>query len=176
MSEETKRANSTGHGDYERRDVGVAGVVYFLAGLALSIGVAFFIVDGVYHYLDKRFEAQQPPVSPLVTNAPEDTRHLPPEYRTDAESRDYEKYLEKNFPMPQLETDERTELNKIRLREEDTLSTYDYVDKNAGTVRIPIDRAMDLLVQRGLPVRAQSGNMTASTEEKPSHSARGNKK
>ena len=37
----------------------------------------------------------------------------------------------------------------MRLREEETLSTYGYIDKNAGTVRIPIDRAMELLVATG---------------------------
>ena len=97
-------------------------------------------------------------LSPLVTNPLRDTHTLPPQFRTDAEGTDYEKYLQKNFPEPQLEIDERTELNKVRLYEEDRLSTYDYIDKDAGTVLIPIDRAMDLLVQRGLPTR------TASTE------------
>lgn len=153
MSEETKPTNSTGQGNYERRDVGVSGVFYFLIGLALAIVVSYFLIDAFYHFLDKHFEAQQTPVSPLVTNAPADTRHLPPEYKTDAESADYEKYLHKSFPEPQLETNERTELNKIRLREEDTLSTYGYIDKDAGVVRIPIERAMELIAQRGLPVR-----------------------
>jgi hypothetical protein len=118
-------------------------------------------VDGLYHYLDKRSEAEQAPVNPLVTNAPADTRRLPPEYKTDSESTDYEKYLEKNFPVPQVETDERGQLNGIRLKEEETLSTYDWIDKNTGTVRIPIDRAMDLIAQRGLPVRAQGSAAAA---------------
>jgi hypothetical protein len=74
--------------------------------------------------------------------------------------------LKENFPAPQLEVNERTELNDERLREENTLNTYDYVDKNAGTIHIPIDRAMDLLVQRGLPVRSQS----ASSENAPQQS------
>lgn len=52
----------------------------------------------------------------------------------------------------------------MRLREENTLSTYDYVDKNAGTVRIPIDRAMDLLAQRGLPVRPTASSGASSAE------------
>ena len=69
---------------------------------------------------------------------------------------DYRDYLKQNFPSPQLEIDERNQLDKIRLDEEQTLSTYDYVDQNAGTVRIPIDRAMDLIAQRGLPVRVQT--------------------
>jgi len=165
MTEHLNHVNSTRHGDYERRDVGPAVIWYFLIGLAIALGITYFVVNGVYYFLDRHFEAKQVPLSPLITNAPTDTRHLPSEYKTDAESANYEKYLEKNFPQPQLETNERTELNKIRLREEDALATYDYIDKNAGIVRIPIDRAMDLIAQRGLPVRQQSGNATA-TEDK----------
>jgi hypothetical protein len=164
MSNEPHSAHSPGHTGYERTDIGVATVVYFLIGLAVAVGVTYFLVDGFYHFLDQRFNAAQTPVSPLVTNAPADTRRLPPEYKTDADGRDYEKYLEKNFPQPQLETDERTELNKIRLGEEDALSTYDYIDKGAGTVRIPIERAMELIVQRGLPVRSQNGATGADSK------------
>lgn len=163
MSNEIHPANSTGNGGYERQDIGVSGVLYFLLGLAVAGLLVYFVVDGLYHFLDKRSEAEQAPVNPLVTNAPQDTRHIPQEYKTDSDSSNYEKYLEKNFPAPQLETDERIQLNKVRLREENTLSTYDYIDKNAGTVRIPIDRAMDLIAQRGIPVRAQ----TSSTAEPP---------
>ena len=162
MTNDPKNAPSGSHGDYERRDIGVAGVLYFLAGLAFAGIVIHFVVTGVFHELEKRNEQQQTAVSPLVTNAPTDTRHLPAEYKTDAESRDYEKYLKQNFPTPQLETDERGQLNKIRLNEEQTLSTYGYVDQSAGTVRIPIERAMDLIVQRGLPVRAQAGAAPAA--------------
>jgi hypothetical protein len=146
MSNEIHPANSTGNGGYERRDIGVAGILYFLAGLALAMLLVYLVVDGFYSYLEKRNEAQQTPVSPLVTNAPADTRHL---------SADYKDYLKQNFPSPQLEIDERTQLDKIRVDEEQTLSTYDWVDQKAGSVRIPIDRAMDLIAQRGLPVRAQ---------------------
>ena len=144
MSNEIHSANSTGNGGYERQDIGVAAVLYFLLGLAVAGFLAYFVVDGLYHFLDKRSEAEQTPVNPLVTNAPADTRRIPKDYPQGA------------FPNPKLEEDERGQLNGIRLKEEETLSTYDYIDKNAGTVRIPIDRAMDLIVQRGLPVRAQS--------------------
>lgn len=41
----------------------------------------------------------------------------------------------------------------LRLREERILSTYGWTDETAGTVRIPIDRAVELLLKRGLPVR-----------------------
>jgi len=151
MSNETNHGHQSGQGGYERRDIGVSAVLYFLVGLAVFGLITHFVVTGLYRYLEKQTEAQQAPVNPLVTNAARDTRHLPPEYNGD-----YDKYLQKNFPSPQLEIDERNQLDKIRLHEEQTLSTYDWVDQKAGTVRIPIDRAMDLLAQRGLPVRAQA--------------------
>jgi len=166
MSNDVHPVKTNGHGDYERRDISVTAVFYFLAGLAVALIVAYFVVSGFFNFLEKRSQANQTPVSPLVTNAPTDTRHLPLEYKTDSEGSDYDKYLQKNFPEPQLETNERTELNRIRLREEDILSTYDYVDKNSGTVRIPIDRAMELLVQRGLPTREQPQDMIAISNAK----------
>jgi len=146
MNHEPNHANS-GNGGFERRDIGVGGVLYFLAGLAVFGLISHFMVTALYHYLERQTEAQQAPVSPLVAHAPADTRHLAVDYRD---------YLKQNFPSPQLEIDERNQLDKIRLDEEQTLSTYDYVDQNAGTVRIPIDRAMDLIAQRGLPVRVQT--------------------
>jgi len=149
MTKQTEHENSTGHGSYERRDVGIAGVLYFLVGLAVAGVIVHFVVSGLFSYLQANSDAQQTPVSPLVTSSVKDTRHLPPEYKGD-----YQEYLQKNFPSPQLEIDERTELNKDRLREEQTLNTYDWIDQKAGTVRIPIDRAMDLIAQRGLPSRA----------------------
>jgi hypothetical protein len=161
MSDETKHVNTASHGDYERRDISTASVLYFLAALALGGVVIHFIVTGVFHELEKRSQEQQTSISPLVSNTPMDTRHLPQEYKTDAKSTDYEKYLQKNFPAPQLETDERDQLNQIRLNEENVLSTYGYIDQSTGTVRIPIERAMDLIAQRGLPARGQ-GASTAS--------------
>ena len=165
MSNELHPANSTGNGGYERRDIGVAPVLYFMLGLLVAGVFIYFLVDGIYSYLEKRSEAQQAPVSPLVTNAPKDTRHL---------SADYKDYLKQSFPAPQLEIDERGQLDKIRTDEEQTLSSYDWVDQKAGTVRIPIDRAMDLIAQRGLPVRAQAADQKAGTavKDQPKKGAR----
>jgi len=170
MSNQPHPTNLTGHGDYERRDIGVAGILYFLAGLAVAGVLVYFIVNGIFWYLDKRFEAEQSPISPLVKNAPSDTRRIPPPYNGD-----YEKYLKEQFPAPQLEVNERTELNDIRQREENTLSTYNWVDQKAGTVRIPIDRAMDLLAQRGLPVRSSATGAEGGAGKSASGQTKGTK-
>jgi hypothetical protein len=143
MSDDTKHENTTGHGGFERQDLQPSGILYFLLALGVATLLVILGMRGLYAYLDHREKAAQPALSPLVTNVPTDTRHIAPEYPQGA------------FPDPRLEVDERGQLNGIRLKEENTLYSYGWVDEKAGTVRIPIERAMDLLVQRGLPVRSQ---------------------
>jgi len=160
MPDETNPANA----GYEQKDISSAGVLYFLLGLAVAGLLVYFVVDGLYHFLDQRSAAEQAPVNPLVTNAPTDTRQIPRDYPQDT------------FPNPKLEEDERGQLNGIRLTEEETLSTYDWIDKNAGTVRIPIDRAMDLIAQRGLPVRQQAGSTAPASATPQPEKKKGPKK
>jgi hypothetical protein len=155
MSTETHdQKNAQGHGGFERRDISAAGVLYFFVGLATATVLVVALLVGLFDFLDKRNNAQQAPLSPLVTNVPTDTRHIPKEYQ------------EKAFPEPRLENDERGQLNKIRLDEEQTLNSYGWVDEKAKTVRIPIERAMDLVAQRGLPVRPPAAAQTAPAKQK----------
>ena len=60
-------------------------------------------------------------------------------------------------PEPRLQTNPREDLRALRAREDAVLNSYGWVDKTAGVVRIPIDEAIKLTVQRGLPVRQGSG-------------------
>lgn len=161
MNHDPKDAKVPGHGDYERRDIRVAGVLYFILALLISGGIVHFIVQGLFKYLNHHYETSQPAVSPLVKNQSQDTRRIPQQYKDN-----YQQFLQDQFPSPQLEINERTELNDVRQREEDTLSTYGWVDQNAGTVHIPIERAMDLLAQRGLPVRQQQEGQPTQQQNK----------
>ena len=68
----------------------------------------------------------------------------------------------KKFPQPRLERNERVEINDFRLREEQTLNSYGWVDEKAGVVRIPIERAMQLVAQRGLPTTPKAGTIPPS--------------
>jgi hypothetical protein len=140
MSEEKNKNGAPQHAEFERQDLTAKSVVIFLVVLAV-IGIASHIVlTGMYGYLDRYEQAHQPPQNPLVPKAEADTRR--------ASTED-----EQKFPQPRLETDERGELSSVRSREEQTLNSYGWVDEKAGTVRIPIERAMELTAQRGLPVR-----------------------
>jgi hypothetical protein len=61
------------------------------------------------------------------------------------------------FPAPNLQVNPRQNLEAFRAREDEELNTYGWIDRDAGIVRIPIDRAMDLIGQRGLPEHSTSG-------------------
>jgi hypothetical protein len=54
-------------------------------------------------------------------------------------------------------------LQQLREAESAKLNSYGWIDKSTGVVRIPIDRAMDLLAQRGLLARGTSNEIGGKT-------------
>jgi hypothetical protein len=58
---------------------------------------------------------------------------------------------------PRLQPDPPREKAELRRIEDQLLTTYDWVDKEQGLVRIPVDRAIDLLSRRGLPEKTGTG-------------------
>jgi hypothetical protein len=69
---------------------------------------------------------------------------------------------EATFPKPVLEYSEQTQYIDELKKQNEVLSSYDFVDQKNGVVRIPIDRAMDILAQRGLPVLPQGAGTGAN--------------
>jgi hypothetical protein len=55
------------------------------------------------------------------------------------------------FPQPRLQETPPVDLVGILREEKARVSTYGWVDKKAGVARIPVDRAMDILAEKGLP-------------------------
>jgi hypothetical protein len=136
------------HEGFEQEDLSSRSALYFMAGLALLCLVIYLVVFGMYRFLDSYATAHQTPMSPMVT--PEaDTRAVTPE---NAET----------FPQPRLEENERTQFRSFIEDQDRKLATYDWVDKDRGSVRIPIDRAMELIEQRGLPVHAEGASSPQS--------------
>jgi hypothetical protein len=147
MTDETRHGNL--QADFEQEDLGAKPILLFLFWLGVALVLLALVVKGGYVLMDHYQQAHQPAMSPLK-----------PEVRTDT-AEETKAYLEK-FPRPILEENERTELNDFRLNEEEELDSYGWVDEKAGTVHIPIERAMQLVAERGLPVRPQ-----AETAKKP---------
>ena len=73
---------------------------------------------------------------------------------------------------PQLQAHPREDWLKYREQQEQSLESYSWEDRGAGKVRIPIERAMELALQKGLPV--QNSPAAAAEAEKPA--AQGGKK
>jgi len=63
-------------------------------------------------------------------------------------------------PAPRLQTDPVQDLNRLRAAEERTLNSYGWVDRDNGVVHIPIDRAIDTIVAKGLPPKPEAGART----------------
>ena len=117
--------------------------MYFMLGLAVVVASSSISsCSACTSFLDTYEKAHQTAVSPMV--APQvDTRTV-----THADTQ--------VFPQPRLGESERSQLRQFIEQEDDKLATYNWVDKDKGVVQIPIDRAMDLIVQRGLPIRPEN--------------------
>lgn len=118
------------HGGHEEHDVDIRSIVVFGVGLAVVCLVTAVAMLWLFRYLDRQLVAREAPVSPLALPAGQ----LPPE--------------------PRLLTDEPATLEEYRAEQERKLMTYGWVDREKGIVRIPIERAKELILERGLPHRA----------------------
>ncbi len=118
--------NQAGH---EITDVDIWRIVLTGVGLAVVAGIILTIGVGLFRYFVET--VPQPPDNPMAVGA-----SLP--------------------AAPHIEEHPASELQALRQQEDMILHNYGWVDKKAGKVRIPIDRAMDLILQRGFPTRKET--------------------
>jgi len=161
MSDEMMHGGSsnpghTGHEtEFEHEDLGTRGVFAFMIGLAVIGVVIYFIIVGMYSFLDNYERSQMANASPLVTSKGAMSRVV-----TQA---DMDKTFKDNG-APMLEVIEGVDLHRDLIGQENQLNSYGWVDEKAGVARIPIERAMELLVKRGLPVVPSGKPDTKTTE------------
>jgi hypothetical protein len=62
----------------------------------------------------------------------------------------------KEPPSPRLQTQPFKDLYLLHRSENEKLESYGWMDKEAGVTRIPIDRAIDALLERGIPARTEA--------------------
>jgi len=114
---------------HEESDVDIRAIFAFGAAL-LAVGVVVHVlILLLFNFFDARATPQAQAAYPLAVGQ-EDRR-----------------------PEPRLQEHPREDLAALRDREEESLRSYGWVDRNAGVVRIPIERAMELTLERGLPAR-----------------------
>jgi hypothetical protein len=116
----------TGNRGYEERDVVLRPIV--LGGLALAAVIVgtFVLMRALDRGLVARETERSAPASPLA-----------------------ESYGRQTPPAPQLQENPRRDLAELRAREQALLDGYGWIDRPAGRVRVPVSRAMELLVAEG---------------------------
>lgn len=116
---------------FEPTDVSTKPVVLSVASLAVFTVVFTIIGHYVFFGFAAREQAASAPPSPLAA-----------------------KYAATEPPEPRLQIHPVADLAAFRATTAKTLSTLAWVDQNAGIVQVPIERAMEILLAKGLPARA----------------------
>ena len=118
---------------HEISDVNVKGLFVFAFALVCSVAVILAVVAVIFGglgFLNGKVTAyraaQEPGSGSLVKTAP-------------------------NYQGPLLQARPEEDLRGMRAQNAADLRSYTWIDRQAGVVRLPVDRAMDLLAARGLP-------------------------
>jgi hypothetical protein len=119
---------------HEQSEVSVRLIVVSLAFLAVATFVVFVLVVGIFRYLYSTYSTE------------EATRLSQPVIP----------------PAPRIEVAPYEQLQQLRVKEDHILNTYAWVDRKADVVRVPIDRAIDLLAAKGLPSHNYLDDVLAS--------------
>jgi len=119
---------SPGH---ETTDAEVKPILKFLIGLFVLIFVAMVGMSFLFDFFQQHFQGKAGPSTSLV-----DSKQIP--------------------PGPKLQPDPAKELSELRALEEKELNSYQWVDRDTGVFRIPINRAIELLAQSPPASRKQN--------------------
>jgi len=124
-------AKSAPHGGYERSDASPRGLLYFALLMAAILAAASFSLIWLFKYFQKAGNPGSFVAAPFATERP-----MP--------------------PPPRIQPNPSADLREYYLTQERLLNSYGWIDRQNGIVRLPIDRAMELLLERGLPTRPAS--------------------
>ena len=113
---------------YEPTDVNARALTRFGLSMAALIVIFLFGLWGMFEYLKNREAEEGLPLSP---SAMVNTQRQPPE--------------------PRLQRHAAQDMRDWRAAEDKALHQYGWIDPDKGIVQIPVERAMDLIAQRGLP-------------------------
>ena len=110
---------------HEEKDVDVGSMFLIALILFLSCALILLYISGVMRFLTVKTAAREapPPFAPMAGA----------------------------FPQPRVQVRPALDLEKLRAAEDTQLNSYGWVNRDAGVARIPIHRAMQLILERGLP-------------------------
>ncbi|HET6881282.1 MAG TPA: hypothetical protein VFI31_14065 [Pirellulales bacterium] len=110
---------------YETTDVRSKPLVLSALALAVAVGLVCIFLIWFSGLLEGRAERHDPQLSPLIAN--------------------------QSPPPPRLQEKPANDLARLRAAEDRALNGYRWIDKEPGVVQLPVERAIELLLEEGLP-------------------------
>ncbi len=126
---------------HETTDASPLALGLFALALSLMVAIVIVFLNWLFWHYEGQAKRADPPQSPLAVD------ELP--------------------PTPRLEVNPGSDLARLRDAEEKTLSSYGWIDRQQGVARVPIERAIAVLAERGLPEpKAKSAEPEEKTPDK----------
>jgi hypothetical protein len=127
---------------YEKTDASPRGLIYFAAVIAAILAITASLLLWLFKHYQRTETAGS-----FVARPFEAVEAVP--------------------PPPRIQPNPAADMRTYAESEEKLLNTYGWIDRQNGIVRLPIDRAMELLLERGLPTRSASGQEKTAANEGP---------
>jgi len=135
---------------YEKGDIKVTGILVFLTAMGIFVAVAGILAWGIGKAINAQMakdDGQQSKWAKTADVKPLGNLASNPELLHKVAD------LTQGFPTPRVQTDDGLQdLADLHAREDLLLDHYTWANQAQGKVRIPINHAMELVAQRGLPV------------------------
>jgi hypothetical protein len=151
---------------YEASDVKVTGILVFIVSLGIFVAVTGLVCYGIGKVINANMNKEDGPNSKWTKTVEiRDLGNLP----SSPEMQNKVAEITKSFPQPRVQIDDgNIDVVDLHAREDILLDNYTWIDPGKGTVRIPIDQAMQIIAQKGLPVaQAQEGQQLMTGDSKP---------
>ena len=129
--------------------ISYSGLVWFMVVILITTIGCQLLMWVLLKAFQHQASASMVPTAPLAATVPLTERPAP----AGRVYPDMHAVGLKNGPQPQLLVNEPANLSDLHRHEQEMLTTYGWMDQNAGIVRLPIERAKELILERGLPVR-----------------------
>lgn len=135
---------------YEPSDVRASGIIVFITAMTIFVAVVGVLSYGIGKAINARMDKEDGPTSKWSKTA--DVRQLG-NFPSSPALQNKMAEITQSFPTPRIQIDDgNQDVSDLHAREDLLLNNYSWIDESKGTVRIPIERAMELVAQRGLPV------------------------
>lgn len=135
---------------YEPTDVKITGILVFIVAMGIFVVVTAVLCYGIGKVFNARMNKEDGPNSKWTQTV--DVRQLGNLPSSPALQNKMAE-ITQSFPTPRVQLDDgNQDVADLHARESILLNNYTWIDQSKGTVRIPIDRAMEILAQHGLPV------------------------